>query len=399
MRSSENRGGGALIAPAPPGEDLIHQVALSIRRRHLLFTLRELRRTNAELRSVERSRSKRARLLRLARKHGLAGCQSRLRSPGMTIETEWEPPCFRFDRGTLKERRLDLRERIEVLRRESRTIKSQSLDAMTGSLRTLFEETGLLGSAPARVRFIVDSVELKGVHIGDLEVTFSLEGFEVKVINLTEDTGSKGGYQHPHVNSLGLICWSEHLAEARAYHASGDFLALKDLIENLLRTYNKESPYITLEDWENGLGESCSDCGERRNGDDLSYSSQGGGSLCSDCRRYCERCDEHVPDRCFDTEFDACEACVEADTRPCAFCEERFWEDELQSISIKVGDDGVDGGKEVTTTRRACSSCARDQLNPNERKEETDEQHDGSDDDYTDPPSLLASPMDVPTNA
>jgi len=127
-----------------------------------------------------------------------------------------------------------------------------------------------------------------------------------------------------HVNSSGEICWNDADEDACAYHSSGDFLALKDLIDNLLGTYNPASPYITLEDWENGLGECCADCGERYSEDDLTYIEGSGELLCYDCSRYCEHCASSVPYADYDPEWRQCKWCLQETTCICEHCKERF---------------------------------------------------------------------------
>jgi len=229
---------------------------------------------------------------------------------------------------------------------------------------------------------MVEAVELEDVWIGNLQVTMSLWDFDIDVSNLSVNVKSKGGYQHPHVNSSGSICWNEHEATARAFHASGDFLPLRDLIENLLRTYNPASPYITLHHWANGLGERCCDCDEYYDPDDLSYSNQREGSLCSDCRRHCDECDDYVSEDSYDSHLDACDSCVESGSDRCSQCGERFWKSDLSPLEIE-GDDG-------TETVQACVPCRREHLEEQREEEEEDE----DDEDCADTPCLLASAMD-----
>ena len=63
----------------------LKEVASRLRRRHLRAHLDQWRQLRQHLETVRRSRDKRARLLRLARKHHLALALERLRYTGMTL--------------------------------------------------------------------------------------------------------------------------------------------------------------------------------------------------------------------------------------------------------------------------------------------------------------------------
>ena len=180
------------------------------------------------------------------------------------------------------------------------------------------------------------------------------------------------------------------MEEAQAYHASGDFLALKDMIENLLRTYNSHSPYITLEDWADGYGEACAECGERYHDDDLRYSERYGEGLCENCSCYCDRCEDYVPDGHYDSRMEACDRCVEQDSDVCALCLERLWRNELKTIEITV-----DGKKETVP---CCEACKEQYESEQEEKqdEKEDNDHEPERDDHVDRACLLAPGVALP---
>ena len=52
------------------------------------------------------------------------------------------------------------------------------------------------------------------------------------------------------------------------------------MVRQVLRTYNPDSPYVSLDNWE---GKQCSDCGDFIN---------------EDCRCYCELCDRTYCEQC-----------------------------------------------------------------------------------------------------
>jgi hypothetical protein len=219
----------------------------------------------------------------------------------------------------------------------------------------------------------------------------NLDEFSVFAWNRSVDTDDKNGYQHPHVASDGRICWNGHDEEAKAYHDSGDFLALKDMIENLLRTYNSRSPYITLEDWENGSGESCGECGDRYPSDDLVYSQRYGDSLCPNCRYYCDRCDDYVPDDHYNGTLQACDRCVETGADVCTLCLERFWKEDLKTIQMLM-----DGKTERVP---CCETCKEEYEAEREEKEKEDDHERERDNDHIDGARLLAPGVALPPHA
>ena len=294
-----------------PSKRKLMEVARSIRKRHFQNLLEEAREARREITAARRSRQKRARLIRLARKHQLSSCLEKLRPKGMTLQVGCDqPPYITYEHRIMRSYIMMQKQRCREIRAEWKELKDETVGPIAANLRTLLQETELVKEKPLEVRWVVGDITLKGVWIGDIEVTISLEKFSVHAWNISVDTGDKHGYQHPHVASDGMICWNGYDEDAQAYHASGDFLAFKDTIDNLLRNYNPRSPYITLEDWENDGGELCGECGDNYPSDDLAYSEHYGDSLCPNCRYWCERCEDYVPDHHYNSTMDACDRCV-----------------------------------------------------------------------------------------
>ena len=219
------------------------EVALSIRKRHFQNLLEEAREARREITAARRSRRRRAHLIQLARKHRLSSCLEKLRPKGMTLQVgSDQPPYVTYDHRMTRGHVFMQKERCREIRMEWTRLKEESAQPIAANLKTLLQETELVKEKPMEVRWVVDNITLDNVWIGDIEVTMNLDEFSVHAWNISIDTEDKHGYQHPHVASDGRICWNGHDDDANAYHASGDFLALKDMIENLLRTYNSRSP-------------------------------------------------------------------------------------------------------------------------------------------------------------
>lgn len=265
-------------------ERRLEEVALSLRGRRLQLLLDEMRSLRERLKAARRSRHKRARLLSLARKHGFRLSLKRLKVEGVTLWRYGGRVSATYDPCATKQYRLQVLQEWREIRERWETLKNESSDSIAQNLEALLTETELRPDECPNVEWELPDVYLEGVWIGNLRIVMYLDRFTVIVDNTSIEPDDKGGYPHPHVDSGGSICWNGHDHEARAYHANGDFVAVKDLVENLLKTYNGHSPYITLDDWENGVGATCGICGERYAEDDLCWSEQEMEMLCEECR-------------------------------------------------------------------------------------------------------------------
>jgi hypothetical protein len=314
-----------------PSAEAILEAALSIRKRRFHLLLEEHRELRRSLQTARRSRQRRARLLGLARRHKLRLCLERLRGSGMSIAGGREP-FFHYDALAVRRNRDGLLQRRREIRQRWGQLKGEPLDGILANLEALYEAAEPLDEGGMKVKWTMYDVYLDDVYIGDLGVTMALERFEVRVKNTSIDLDDKGGYHHPHVARDGWICWNGHDEEAEAYHAEGDFLAVKDMIEALLQTYNPHSPYISLENWEQGSGAYCSACEERCDEDELGWSQSYGGELCESCRAWCEKCDEYVHYTRFNADLEACESCIEAGADNCAHCGRLEWVEDLTEV-------------------------------------------------------------------
>ena len=113
---------------------------------------------------------------------------------------------------------------------------------------------------------------------------------------------------HPHVND-GALCAGDATSAIGAALESGRLLDFFQIINSVLHTYNPESPYVSLDDW-NGCP--CGDCGHLMHEDDR-YTCE----ICEDC--FCESCVSHC--RCCD-----CSICLEH-IGTCPQCEESVCRD------------------------------------------------------------------------
>jgi hypothetical protein len=126
---------------------------------------------------------------------------------------------------------------------------------------------------------------------------------EIRRIKHSNPAATNDSVTHPHVDGEAL-CEGEGRQPIRRALEQGRLLDFFVIIANLLRTYNSDSPYVSLSDWH---GVECFDCGT---------------TVCDDERWTCEKCDTTVCGECYSNcpECDGifCDACV---TR-CEGCDE-----------------------------------------------------------------------------
>lgn len=121
---------------------------------------------------------------------------------------------------------------------------------------------------------------------------------------------SNSSVTHPHVLSDQLCEGDAALPLQHALRSGrlGDFFLI---IQTVLRTYNGESPYATLDQWS---GVDCQGCGDHVAGE-AEYCSHCHVSVCANCSSWCEHCDGSRCDSCLgvcsDCENGCCEECLE----------------------------------------------------------------------------------------
>jgi hypothetical protein len=108
---------------------------------------------------------------------------------------------------------------------------------------------------------------------------------------------SSGGHCHPHVSGDWLCAGAGTDSLARAL-AEGRLCECFQIIRAILATYNPDSAYVRLKDWN---GTPCTDCGSIVTEDDLSRCSGCEDDLCSECGWICQRCRDLVCGECRST--------------------------------------------------------------------------------------------------
>jgi len=169
-----------------------------------------------------------------------------------------------------------------------------------------------------------DDIVLEDVPLGSFELRLDIDRmrrelpeYAISAVALNPHPSvPDDGVAHPHIKRE-AICLGDAAVPVR--HALRD-LRLADaflITRSVLQTYNPDSAYVSLVDWDNLP---CSECGGYS--DSLSGCERCGGELCEDCIRSCEACSISLCGGC----LNACRACDLSMCRdcltPCPFCHE-----------------------------------------------------------------------------
>lgn len=148
-------------------------------------------------------------------------------------------------------------------------------------------DTVTFGRRARTIAVTTEPIELEGIYLGPFEIRLDWSDLtdghpnNYRVIALdSHPAASTDSVTHPHVQDE-AVCEGEGRQPIRQALQQGRLLDFFLIVANLLRTYNAESPYVSLADW-NGV--ECTDCGM---------------STCDDERYTCEKCETTVCSECY----------------------------------------------------------------------------------------------------
>jgi hypothetical protein len=191
------------------------------------------------------------------------------------------------------------------------------------------------------VSVITESIVLEEISFGPFEIRLFLDQIKnlatdspYKIIALEPNpAGSDCNVTHPHVSSEKL-CEGDGFMPIRTAIQQGRLSDFFTIIVQILQTYNPDSPYVSLDDWE---GISCYDCGYTVAGDDCYYCEDCERDYCSSCSTYCQICDTTV---CLGCSFECpgcnkpvCRHCTEV----CVECDETYCKDCINEEHLCFG--------------------------------------------------------------
>jgi len=175
----------------------------------------------------------------------------------------------------------------------------------------------------ATISVVTESITMDEISLGPFEIRLYLNQIKklptdspYRIIALEPNpAGSDCEVTHPHV-SHEKLCEGDGFVPIRKAIQQGRLCDFFQIILQTLQTYNPESPYVSLGEWQ---GVSCYDCGYTVSGDDVYYCEDCQNDYCSSCSTYCQICDCTI---CLGCSYE-CPCCQKPVCRDCvATCSE-----------------------------------------------------------------------------
>ena len=188
----------------------------------------------------------------------------------------------------------------------------------TPTFRDLMAEFSQLNDEFGGVAFDLDnksisittkSIDLEDTYLGEFKIDLHVDKLTechrmspYYVIALDPHlAATSSDVTHPHVSNDILCEGDGHTAICTALE-QGRLCDFFTMVESILNTYNPDSPYVPMSDWE---GRPCYDCGYVCDNENSYYCTSCDNDFCESCSSYCRMCEETVCLGCVGT----CECC------------------------------------------------------------------------------------------
>jgi hypothetical protein len=177
---------------------------------------------------------------------------------------------------------------------------------IVGELRQLadeFEDVDIL-TKPGLIVVKTSPIELEGLALGTFAIELYLDRLKENAdvtcfdcVALDSNPASANeSITHPHVKDQAL-CAGEATVSIATALKEGRINDAFCLVRSVLTTYNPDSPYVAIEDWD---GRRCSDCGDVEDSDDLCCCNRCENDFCSNCISSCDICDAGFCSQCLE---------------------------------------------------------------------------------------------------
>jgi hypothetical protein len=230
-----------------------------------------------------------------------------------------------------------------------------------------FDQAVKFERAAKTLSLTTDRIVLEDLDLGRFEIQMRLDelgrasqGRAYQVIAKEPNPASGNDHvPHPHV-SHDTLCEGDAMAAIRSSLVAGRLCDFFTLVRSVLTTYNPDSPYVRLDEWD---GTPCYDCGASIGSDDLFFCERCehdycescigscrvcGTTSCYECMTRCESCDRMYCEAC----GGSCDECGESVCKSCLI--------ECSACGSKVCDACLKACKGCN--RRLCQSCVTDEL-------------------------------------
>ena len=213
-------------------------------------------------------------------------------------------------------------------RLERRNQEVPTLSALAEEIRAIEQEfaEAEFNTEDRTLSAVTEAITLDGVYLGPFRIVLYLEKLgdlyhQVAYGVIAMDphpAATDEAVTHPHVSNE-TVCEGDGAAAIKAALEQGRLSEFFTLVRSILTTYNPDSPYVPLADW-NGV--SCYECGYVMDTESSCYCTYCDNAFCDECSAVCESCAEVVCRSCAGT-CEICERslCPQCAKTKCAQCE------------------------------------------------------------------------------
>lgn len=197
--------------------------------------------------------------------------------------------------------------------------ETPKLSLLVEELNELQQEFGDIDfdRAENTISVVTDPITLEDIYLGPFKIQLELNNLSglyrygpYHVIALDPHPAATAeDVTHPHVSNERL-CEGDGSVAIRTALEQGRLCDFFTMVRSILQTYNPDSPYVSLSDWD---GEPCYECGYTMHSDDTYYCEYCEHDYCSECVTYCSCCDETLSLGC-------AQKCPHCEENICSYC-------------------------------------------------------------------------------
>ena len=203
-----------------------------------------------------------------------------------------------------------------------------SLRTLTEELDQLEQEFGEWTYETSSMELVAstESIQLDDVDLGPFEIRLMLRDLAdlpanspYRVVAIEPNPAAPdSNVVHPHV-SHEVLCAGDAASAINDALEAGRLCDFFLIIRSTLQTYNPDSPYVDLNNWQ---GHPCDDCGHVMGEDDSCWCDHCDRSYCDGCMRTCAGCDVFRCHACLNN-CPACDECIcESCVESCLRCDD-----------------------------------------------------------------------------
>ena len=189
----------------------------------------------------------------------------------------------------------------------------------------LREEFGDVGIQPGVISVVTEPVELEGVHLGTFRIElctgYLADRRDSRAFNVValdpHPAAADDTVVHPHVRD-GQLCAGEATTPIAYALADGRLCDAFLAVNGVLQHYNRDSPYVRLDEWE---GQACADCGCIVDGDERYWCEGCQQDYCGECFSYCDICEASRCRGCLERDPESGHLCCSRCQRSCSRCQ------------------------------------------------------------------------------